>query len=29
MYILFIPSGIALVVVGFIQLRDQFSFTQR
>lgn len=28
MYILFIPSGIALAVVGFIQLRDQFRFTQ-
>jgi hypothetical protein len=29
MYIFFLPSLLALVVIGSIQLRDQFRFTVR
>jgi hypothetical protein len=29
MYIFFLPAVVALVVIGFITLRDQFSFKMR
>jgi len=29
MYVLFLPSMLALIVIGSIQLRDQFRFTTR